>query len=47
MRAQSLQSCLTFCDPMDNSPPESCPLDSPDKNTGVGYHALLQERASS
>ena len=26
MRAQSLQSCLTFCDPMDNSPPGSSVL---------------------
>ena len=23
MRAQSLQSCLTLCDPMDYSPPDS------------------------
>ena len=43
MRAKSLQSCLTLCDPMD------CSLlgsfvhgDSPGKNTGVGCHALLQ-----
>ena len=28
---------------MDCSPSDSsCPWDSPDKNTGVGYHALLQ-----
>ena len=28
---------------MDYTPPvSSCPWDSPDKNTGVGYHALLQ-----
>ena len=43
MCAQSLQSCLTFCDPMDCSPPGSyCPWDSPGKNTREGCHALLQ-----
>ena len=37
------QLCLTLCDPMDCSPPgSSCPWDSPDKNTGVGSHSLLQ-----
>ena len=37
------QSCLTLCDPMDGSPPgSSVHEDSPGKNTGVGYHALLQ-----
>ena len=37
------QSCLTLCDPMDCSPPgSSVHRDSPDKNTGVGCHALLQ-----
>ena len=40
--AKSLQSCLTLCDPIDGSPPGSCPRDSPDKNTGVGCHFLLQ-----
>ena len=35
--AQSLQSCLTLCDPMDY------PWDSAGKNTGAGYHALLQK----
>ena len=40
--AKSLQSCLTFCDPMDCSPPGSSPWDSPGKNTGVGCRALLQ-----
>ena len=36
-------SCPTLCDPMDCSPPGSSVLgDSPDKNTGVGCHALLQ-----
>ena len=38
------QSCLTFCDPMDCSPPgSSVHGDSPGKNTGEGCHALLQE----
>ena len=37
------QSCLTLCDPMDYSlPGSSVHGDSPGKNTGVGYHALLQ-----
>ena len=40
--AKSLQSCPTLCDPMDGSPPGSCPWDSPGKNTGVGCHFLLQ-----
>ena len=30
------------CDPMDCSPPGSCPCDSPGKNTAVGCHFLLQ-----
>ena len=36
-------SCLTLCNPMNCSPPDS-PVhgDSPGKNTGVGCHALLQ-----
>ena len=41
--AQSLQSCPTFCDPIDCSPPgSSVHADSPCKNTGVGCHSLLQ-----
>ena len=37
------QLCLTLCDPMDCSPPgSSVHGDSPGKNTGVGWHALLQ-----
>ena len=36
------QLCLTLCDPMDCSPPGSCPWDSPGTNTGVVCHALLQ-----
>ena len=40
--AKSLQSCPTLCDPIDRSPPGSWPWDSPDKNTGVGCHFLLQ-----
>ena len=36
-------SRVQLCDPMDCSPPGSSILgDSPDKNTGVGCHALLQ-----
>jgi len=41
--AKSLQSCLTVCDPMDCSPLGSSVhgiLQA--KNTGMGYHALLQ-----
>jgi len=34
---------MTLCDPMDCSSPDSSVYgDSPDKNTGVGCHALLQ-----
>ena len=40
--AKSLQSCLTLCDPIDSSPLGPHPWDSPRKNTGVGYHFLLQ-----
>ena len=39
--AKLLQSCPTLCDPIDGSPP-GCPWDSPGKNTGVGFHFLLQ-----
>ena len=43
VHAKSLQMCLPLCDPMDYSPPgSSVHGDSPDKNTGVGCHALLQ-----
>ena len=43
MRAKSLQSCLTLCDPLDCSPPgSSVHGDSPGKNTDVGCHDLLQ-----
>ena len=43
MHAKPLQLCLTLCDPMDCSPPgSSVHGDSPGKNTGVGWHALLQ-----
>ena len=38
--AKSLQSCPTLCDPIDGRLPH--PWDSPDKNTGVGCHFLLQ-----
>ena len=41
--AKSLHFCLTLCDLMDCSPPgSSVHGDSPGKNAGVGYHALLQ-----
>ena len=33
------QSCLTLCNLMYYS---LCPWDSPGKNTGVGFYALLQ-----
>ena len=37
------QSCLTHGDSMDCSPPgSSVHGDSPGRNTGVGYHVLLQ-----
>ena len=43
MHAQSLQSCLTLCSPMDCSPPGSSVHGiSPGKNTGVVCYALLQ-----
>ena len=40
--AKSRQSCQTLCDPINGSPPGPRPWDSPDKNTGVGCHCLLQ-----
>ena len=40
--AKSLQSCPTLCNPIDGSPPGSCPQGSPGKNTGVRCHFLLQ-----
>ena len=41
--AKSRQSCPTLRDPIDSSPPGSCPWDSPGKSTGVGCHCLLQQ----
>ena len=41
--AKSLQLCPTLCDPIDSSPPDSCPRDSLGKNTGLCCHFLLQE----
>ena len=48
--AKSIQLCPTLCDPIDGSPPgssihvirESRGQDIGGKNTGVGYHLLLQ-----
>ena len=41
--AKSLQSFPTLCDPMDCMPTRLLgPWDSPEKNTGVCCHALLQ-----
>ena len=41
--AESLQSCLTLCDPKRRQPTSlPRPWDSPGKNTGVGCHFLLQ-----
>ena len=42
VHAKSLQPCPTLCNPMDCSPQLLCPWDSPEKNTGVSCHALLQ-----
>ena len=44
MRAKSLQSCPTLCDPIDPIGPIKllCPWNSPGKSTGVGCHFLLQ-----
>ena len=43
VHAQSLQSCLTLCNPMECSPPgSSVHEDSPGKNTAVGFCALLK-----
>ena len=37
------QSCPALCDPVDCSPTKLLhPWDPPGKNTGVGYHFLLQ-----
>ena len=41
--AKSFQSCATLRNPVDHSPPRLLwAWDSPGKNAGVGYHALLQ-----
>ena len=43
MLCLAAQSCLSLCNLKDYSPPgSSVHGDSPDKNTGVGCHALLQ-----
>ena len=47
MHAKSLQLCLTLLQPHGlQSARLLCPWDSPGKNTGVGYHALLQGNLS-
>jgi len=44
VKVKVIQLCLTLCNPMDCSPPgSSVHGDSPDKNTGLGSHSLLQE----
>ena len=41
--AKLLQSCLTLCDSMDYKPARLlCPWNFPGKNTGLGFHTLLQ-----
>ena len=40
--AESLQLCLTLCDPLNGSPPAPPSLGFSGKNTGVGCHFLLQ-----
>ena len=43
VHVKSLQSCPTFCDPMDCSPPDSSVHGTvPAKTPGVGCHDLLQ-----
>ena len=43
LKVKVTQSCLTLCDLINcNSPGSSAHGDSPGKNTGVGFHALLQ-----
>ena len=43
MRAKSLQSCLTLCNPWIVTHQLPCPWNSPGKNTGVGSWSLLQK----
>ena len=40
--AESLQSCLPLCNTIEQPTRLPRPWDSPVKNTGVGYHFLLQ-----
>ena len=43
VKVSGTQSCLSLCNLMDYSPPDSpCPWDSWCKNTGIGCHSLLQ-----
>ena len=47
MKVKVTQSCSTLGDPVNCSPPGfSVHGDSPDKNTGMGCHALLQGNLS-
>ena len=43
VRAKSLQSCPTLCDPMHCHPPGFFLWDSPGENSGADHHTLLQE----
>jgi len=43
MHAESLQQCVTLCDPIDGSSPGPYSQDSLGKNTGVGWHFLLHK----
>ena len=43
IRPKSLQSCVTLCDPVDCSQPDSSlSMGFPGKNAGMGCHFLLQ-----
>ena len=46
-KSEGAQSCPTFCNPMNCSPPSSSiHWDCPGKSTGVGCHCLLQGGSS-
>ena len=46
-KSRTHQSCPPLCDPIDGSPPGSCPWDSPGKSTGAGCHCLLPQAPST